>query len=123
MTTELNTTVTVEAITEFARENVHFMDRYGDPVVEKFVAISMRATDGTLLRNFTKFNREFPLSVAEGDTFSLTYRVKDTDRVCPETGESYTAVVYCKRGLSKALIAEQKREARKLKRLQKLGLA
>ena len=93
MTTELNTTVTVEAITEFARENVHFMDRYGDPVVEKFVAISMRATDGTLLRNFTKFNREFPLSVAEGDTFSLTYRVKDTDRVCPETGESYTASI------------------------------
>lgn len=121
--TEITANVQVTEICEFARVNNHFEDRYGDPVVEKFLAISMRTADGRMLRNFTKFNREFPSQVATGDSFTLTYRVKEENRVCPESGERYTAVVYCKRGVSKALQAEAKREARKLKRLQKLGLA
>lgn len=114
--------VTVTSVTEFARENVHFISRFGEPIWEKFVAISMETEDGRLLKNFTKFNSEFAVSVKVGDSFVLSYTKKDGERVDPTT-VPYCAVVYCHKGQTKADLLAEKKAAKKLARLQKLGLA
>lgn len=120
--TELTATVIVESITEFARENFHIPSRYDDGgIMEKFVAISMFTEGGETLRNFTKFNRDFAKAVSVGDVFTLTYRVKEANRVCPESGITYTAVTYCKVGVSKAVAAAEKRAAKVAARKAKLG--
>jgi hypothetical protein len=108
--------VIVTAIEEFARENIHVSDRYGDPVWEKFVMIAMVGTDGQEYRTFTKFNRPFALEVKEiGQTFDLSAKVVEN------RGE-YIKVGYCKIGQTKEAILAEKRAEKKAKTLAKLGL-
>ena len=114
--------VTVTSIVEFARENLHFVSRYDEPIIEKFFCITMETDDGRLLKNFTKFNSEFAVSVNEGDSFLLSYTKKDGHRVDPET-VPYTAVTYCHKGLTKADLLAEKKAAKIAARNRKLGLA
>lgn len=120
MTNRINVNVTVTDITEFARENFHIPSRYDDGGIwEKFVCVTMRAEDGRLFKNFSKFNREFASSVRVGQSFTLSaqegeFRVYES--------EAYTQVTYCTKGLTKAELADQKKAAKKAARLAKLGL-
>jgi hypothetical protein len=111
--------VTIVGITHFMRENFHTPRQ----VFESFDCVDMLTDSGERLRNFTRSGSEFSAVVSKGESFLMTYTVKEAGRVCPETGVTYTAVTYCVKGVTKAAQAAEKKEAKKLARLQKLGLA
>jgi hypothetical protein len=120
MNTRKTATVTVTDIVSFARENLWIgCDRYGDAIIEKFYCVVMQADNGEILKCFTKFNREFASQVRIGNSFTLSYVEKEW-RLHSEG--SYTAVVYCKIGRTKAEILAEKKAEKKAKRLAKLGL-
>jgi len=110
---QLSAQVTVASITPFVRVNTHVPS---GGMEEGFVCIAMVTSDGRSLRNFTREDRPFALGVKVGDSFTITYTLGE-DRACPEGGADYNKVTYCQKGVSKALLAAQRKEAKKQARI------
>ena len=110
--------ITVVAITEFTRLNMH-IPCYPEGKAELFVAITMQTNDG-LYVNYSRADREFSSSVNVGDTFILSGQLVEFRN--DEYGEHWK-VSHCKRGHYKANKVDKKRNEKTQKRLQKLGLA
>lgn len=107
--------VTVTEMTAFDRINTHTPRE----IVEKFVAVWMEDESGERLVTFNREDREFVNSVAIGDTFVVSGNVKEfrDDEHGPRT-----VLTFCKRGGYAAASQAEKKEAKKIARLKKLGL-
>lgn len=100
---------------EFERINEHTRK----PIVETFVAITMRTNEG-LFVNYTRVDTKFAQSTPLGDKFMVSGQLVEFRN--DEYGEHWK-VSHCKRGHFKENKIDKRREARKQARLAKLGLA
>lgn len=100
---------------EFQRENHHIPAKFG-PIVQTFVAITMRCDDGSLLVNYTKVGTSFSV-VAIGEKFKVSGQVKESrdDEFGP-----HIVITHCKRGGFKGESPEEASERRRKKMLKKL---
>jgi hypothetical protein len=110
----INRTVEVFGIAEYQRVNYHVPSQ----PTETFLCITMADNDANVFVTYTAEYTVFAQSVKVGDTFRLGAIA--TEKRENESGE-FTKVIRCQIG-GYCDDAAEKREAKKIARLQKLGL-
>lgn len=110
--------VTIIGITEFTRENHHIPAKFG-PIVQNFLAITMRDSAGNLYVNYTEENTGFARTAKLNDTLEIQATLKETRN--DEFG-LHNVVTHCRMVTVAQKTLEAKKNAKRENRLRKLGL-